>query len=268
MHEASFAFETAPAAMLKRLEPLRSDRRAASPCALALTLACCCLVGCATRVRPNASYSHSSDSPENPAMQPVPDNPSLPRVLLIGDSISIGYTLPVRQQLAGTANVHRIPENGGPTTLGLAKLEAWLGTNRWDVIHFNWGLHDLKLQPDGRHLVPVAEYEQNLSKLVARLQGTGAVLIWATTTPVPPAVKGPARNPADVALYNAVALRVMRPAGVRINDLYGFAERRRPRIQVPQNVHFTAEGSAQLAQPVVRAIRGALKDRRHRAVKE
>jgi len=201
-------------------------------------------------------------------MQPLPDNPSLPRVLLIGDSISIGYTLPVRQQLARTANAQRIPENGGPTTLGLAKLETWLGTNRWDVIHFNWGLHDLKLQPDGRHLVPVAEYEQNLRRLVARLQSTGAVLIWATTTPVPPAVKGPARNPDDVALYNAAALRITRAAGVRINDLYGFAGPRLPRIQVPQNVHFTAGGSAQLAQPVVRAIRGALKDRRHRAVKE
>jgi len=260
--------KTPLAARQNRLEPLRSDRRAASPWASALSLACCWLIGCATRVPPNSSYSHSSDRPENPAMQPVPDSPSLPRVLLIGDSISIGYTLPVRERLAGTANVHRIPENGGPTTLGLAKLEAWRGTNRWDVIHFNWGLHDLKLQPDGRHQVPVAEYEQNLRSLVARLQKTGAVLIWATTTPVPPAVKGPARNPADVALYNTAALRVMRAAGVRINDLYRFAERRLPRIQVPQNVHFTAEGSDQLAQPVARAIRGALKDRRLRPAKD
>ena len=256
------------AARLNRRESPLPDRCAASPWALALTLACCWFVGCATRLPPNSSYSGSSDSPENAAMQPVPDNPRLPRVLLIGDSISIGYTLPVRERLQGVANVQRIPENGGSTALGLAKLEAWLGTNHWDVIHFNWGLHDLKLQPDGRHLVPVAEYEQNLRKLVERLQRTGAILIWAMTTPVPPAVKGPARNPADVALYNAAALRVMRAADVRINDLYRFAERRLPRIQIPQNVHFTAEGSAQLAQPVVRAIRGALKDRRHRAVKE
>src|SRR5512137_2492523 len=42
-----------------------------------------------------------------PAFAPVSDDPKLPRVLLIGDSISIGYTLPVRKLLAGKANVHR-----------------------------------------------------------------------------------------------------------------------------------------------------------------
>ena len=35
--------------------------------------------------------------PPNPAFTEVPDTPGLPRVLLIGDSISIGYTLPVRE---------------------------------------------------------------------------------------------------------------------------------------------------------------------------
>ena len=39
--------------------------------------------------------------------EPIQDNPALPRVLLIGDSISIGYTLPVRELLDGRANLHR-----------------------------------------------------------------------------------------------------------------------------------------------------------------
>src|SRR5215831_15553891 len=63
----------------------------------------------------------------SPAMVKITDDPKLPRVLLIGDSISIGYTLDTRQALAGKANVHRIPTNGGPTTNGLANLDAWLG---------------------------------------------------------------------------------------------------------------------------------------------
>src|SRR5437762_2496146 len=37
--------------------------------------------------------------PENSAMAEIRDVPGLPRVLLIGDSISIGYTLPVRKLL-------------------------------------------------------------------------------------------------------------------------------------------------------------------------
>ena len=72
------------------------------------------------------------------AYEPVVEVPGLPRVLLIGDSISEGYTLPVRKLLQGRANVQRIPQNGGPTKLGLANLDQWLGPGRWDVIHFNW----------------------------------------------------------------------------------------------------------------------------------
>src|SRR5947209_10455146 len=98
----------------------------------------------------------------NPAYVEVQDVPGLPRVLLIGDSISIGYTLPVRKLLDGKANVHRVLENGGPTTNGLAKMKKWLGDGHWDVIHFNWGLHDLRMDKDGKHQVPIEQYEKNL----------------------------------------------------------------------------------------------------------
>ena len=122
------------------------------------------------------------------ALAPVTDNPKLPRVLLIGDSISIGYTLPTREFLRGKANLHRIPTNGGPTTRGLASIDAWIGESKWDVIHFNWGLHDLKyMGPNGENLfpkekggkpqVPLADYEKNLEKLVMRLKKTGATII-------------------------------------------------------------------------------------------
>src|SRR5438105_12012509 len=97
----------------------------------------------------------------DPAFAQVKDDPALPRVLIIGDSISIGYTVPTRKLLEGKANVHRIPENGGPTTAGLKNVKKWLGEGKWDVIHFNWGLHDIKMDA-GKHQVPVGEYEKNL----------------------------------------------------------------------------------------------------------
>lgn len=115
-------------------------------------------------------YWLSQDVPGNPAMQLVSDNPNLSRVLLIGDSISIGHTTPVRGQLQGVANVHRIPENEASTTFGLEKIAIWLGTEHWDVIHYNWGLHDLKLQIDRNHMVPVGEHERDLRILVTRLK--------------------------------------------------------------------------------------------------
>jgi alpha-galactosidase len=230
----------------------------------AATFAVLCLVlaACAGQTPPASDYPTYQATPENPAMQPVTDDPRLPRVLLIGDSISIGYTLPVRALLKGVANVHRIPENGGPTTRGLANLDEWLGTNQWDAIHFNWGLHDLKLEADGRHQVECDRYEANLERLLDRLQRTGAALVWATTTPVPQGVKGAQRDPADVPRYNDAARRVMDAAGIRVNDLYSFSQPRIARIQIPQNVHFTVAGSAELARPVAREIRAALRQRR------
>jgi acyl-CoA thioesterase-1 len=116
---------------------------------------------------------------------PVVDDPALPRVLLIGDSISIGYTTPVRELLRGVANIHRVPENGGPTSRGVQQLDKWLGDGKWDVIHFNFGLHDIKLDDAGKPLTSAADYEANLRAIVARLRATGARLVFATTTPVP-----------------------------------------------------------------------------------
>lgn len=204
----------------------------------------------------------------NPAMQPVEDVPGLPRVLLIGDSISIGYTVPVRELLEGKANVHRPLTNCGPTTRGLQHIETWLGKGQWDVIHFNWGLHDLKYMgprqqnladpadPDSRPQVPIEEYEANLRKLVSRLRQTGAKLIWRSTTPVPEGAKG--RVVGDAVRYNEVAQKIMMEHDIPTDDQYTFALERLKDIQLPANVHFTPEGSRQLAGQAVAAIERAL----------
>ncbi len=203
---------------------------------------------------PSDSAADYQAVPTNPAMRPVQDIAGLPRVLLIGDSISIGYTVSVQERLAGKANVHRIAENGGPTTNGLAKIDAWLGAGRWDVIHFNWGLHDLKIMDNGQQQVSLPDYQRNLDQLVNRLRQTGAKLIWASTTPVPQGKLKTPRRPEDVPVYNELARKVMEKHGVSINDLYAFALPRLSEIQIPDNVHFTPAGSAVLAQTVAQAI--------------
>ena len=194
----------------------------------------------------------------DPAFAPVTDNPRLPRVLLIGDSISIGYTLPVRDLLKDKANLHRIPVNGGPTLTGLTQLSKWLGAGKWDVIHFNWGLHDLKFMDTGKQQVPLEDYEKNLRELVKQLKATGARLIWCSTTPVPDAEMKPPRKNPDVIAYNAVAKKVMTENGIAMNDLYAFALPQLSAIQRPANVHFTDEGSRVLAKQVAATIEAAL----------
>src|SRR5690606_22154370 len=134
----------------------------------------------------------------------IEPDPSLPNVLILGDSISIGYTLQVRQALAGKANVFRPhtadgtkAENCSGTTKGVKAIDRWLGDRKWDVIHFNWGLHDLKhvTEPGGNKVsskasdplqATVEQYAKNLEQIVKKLEATDATLIFATTTPVPP----------------------------------------------------------------------------------
>jgi len=193
-------------------------------------------------------------------LAPVEDDPALPRVLLIGDSISMGYTLPTRALLAGKANVHRPPVNCGNTTTCLRSIETWLGNGTWDVIHFNFGIHDIKCpKRDGANQTKLDRYEANLRKIVARLRKTGATLIWCSTTQSPEAVCGaPAR---DFVTYNAVARKVMEEHAVQINDLYAFSLPRLKDIQIPVNSHFHAEGSKVLAGQVAEVIRSALDTR-------
>ena len=203
----------------------------------------------------------------NPAMAKIEDVPGLPRVLLIGDSISIGYTVPVREMLRGKANAHRPSTNCGPTTRGIDGIDEWLGDGKWDVIHFNWGLHDLKyMGPQGQNLadpeatdsrqqVPIDEYEANLQKLVARMQQTDAELIWRSTTPVPEGARG--RVVGDAAKYNAVAKKIMDEHGIAIDDQYTFALAKLKEIQLPANVHFSKDGSRELAKQAVAAIQKA-----------
>lgn len=203
----------------------------------------------------------------------------LPNVLLLGDSISIGYTPGVREALHGTANVYRpviqtgskkgAPQNCVDTSTSLNNLSQWLAAaDRWDVIHFNWGLHDLRRNrpdcregsPDLPNNVDIETYEKNLQMLVDRLKQTGARLIFAQTTPVPEGVV-PCRLPEDAERYNEVALRVMVRNGVEINDLYTLTKDRLKEIQQPNNVHFNDKGNQLLAGAVAEKITDVLSNR-------
>ncbi|MPY90235.1 MAG: SGNH/GDSL hydrolase family protein [Luteitalea sp.] len=194
----------------------------------------------------------------------------LPNVLLLGDSISVGYTQFVQELLKGKANVKRpLRENGDPenclgTTNGVSHIDRWLGDTRWDVIHFNFGLHDLKHvdpvtrrpseNPEHPQEADLTTYRKNLTEIVKKLVATEADLIFATTTPYPDKPDGPVRRADQPAKYNEVALKIMKQFGVMIDDLYSFALPRLTETQRPHNVHFTDEGSKGLAKQVAEKI--------------
>jgi len=202
--------------------------------------------------------------PVDPALAPITDDPALPRVLLIGDSISMGYTLPVRALLQGKANVHHPAANCGDTARGIKSLDTWLGTGKWDVIHFNFGLHDLKyldaagkyVTPDkGQQVAAPEKYGENLQIIVERLKKTGAKLIWASTTPVPDGTLGRVKD--DELKFNPVAEKIMQANAIDIDDLHAVVVAE-PTLQLPKNVHFTKPGYKVLADHVAQHITSAL----------
>lgn len=196
----------------------------------------------------------------------------LPKVLIIGDSISIGYTPRVVDLLEGKVLVKHNPGNAQHTGTGLQKLDDWIGETDWDVIHFNWGLWDLcyrhpESKVQGRRdkvrgtlTTSIDAYEKNLDQLVARLAKTNAALIWASTTVVPEGEAG--RKLGDDERYNAAAARVMEKHGIPINDLHALTKEFGPELfSGPGNVHFTGEGYDKIARQVAAAIEEAIDKR-------
>lgn len=192
-----------------------------------------------------------------------------PRILLIGDSISIGYTPYVQEMLKNRATVVHHEGNAEHTGTGLEKIDEWLGNEPWDLIHFNWGLWDLCYRhPESRNqgrrdkvrgtlTTPLAVYESNLEQLVIRLKATGAKLIWANTSYVPEGELG--RIQGDELNYNVAAAKVMARHGIPTNDIRSLTASFSPELfRASDDVHYTPEGSDLIATQVVNTIEKSL----------
>jgi len=190
----------------------------------------------------------------------------LPMVLLIGDSISCGYTEGVMEGLRDVCNIRRAPDNCGDTRRGMKDLSLWVGDRKWELIHFNWGLHDLcyrhpeskvygnRDKERGTISVPLEEYRANLETLVVSLKTFCSKLIWASTTFIPPEEAG--RFQGDDGRYNKVAAEIMSDHGVTINDLHKLTSEFPPELfSCLGDVHFTKEGSDRIAETVSHEIR-------------
>ena len=216
---------------------------------------------------PTWALAQAGEAPkkqEDPQVAEVREDPRLPNVLLIGDSISWAYTSPVREMLRGKANVWHSPANDGSSDTvapALAQRVAYAGKT-WTVIHFNYGIWDVaryheKDKATGKESIVLGttleKYEQNLRLAAKLLKGTGAKVIFATTTPV-----GPNTDKESVPERNELAKKVMRDCGIPVDDLYSVVLSRQAELQMTDGVHYIPKGSELMAKSVVASIEAQL----------
>jgi len=180
-------------------------------------------------------------------------------LVLIGDSIRMGYQATVRERLA-SVDIWSPEANGGDSANVMAHLDEWVVAHSPQLVHLNCGLHDIKKPFDsGRAQVGLDEYRRHLHEIFDRILSTGARLVWASTTPVDEDLhhrnKGFDRFTADVDAYNSVALDLAMVENVPVNDLHAIIESAdRTHLLREDGVHFSEEGSRLLGDAVAEFV--------------
>ena len=182
--------------------------------------------------------------------------------MVIGDSISIGYTLPLRSALKGKYNVLRpIEANGTPINCGgssdiLKNLDSWLEEANPDVVVFNTGLWDIasRVEEDPKQTrLTIQDYTSNLNEIISRLKASGARLIWASTTRVPDGASF--RDNSNAVRFNKAATEVMEKNNIETIDLYSSSSQIPTSMRLGRrNVHFAGDGSKILADKITQSV--------------
>ena len=188
------------------------------------------------------------------------------KVLLLGDSIRMGYQNDVKEILDGEYEV-LCPEDNGR----FAAYTPWQANQmfKWnpdiELVHFNNGYWDMNIEaPMTEAIHPVEEYVSFLRRIVALCRQCGAKVVFATTVPILEAgaagdntgVEGTINYSNEwVKEYNAAAVEVMKELQVPVNDLYALCMEDDRRYKCEDLLHLSAEGSRRCAQQVAEYVR-------------
>jgi lysophospholipase L1-like esterase len=189
------------------------------------------------------------------------------KIVLIGDSIRMGYEPTVREELSGAAEIWAPESNGQHTVNLLLNFMEWVVHKQPDILHLNAGGWDTRNVIRGQpgNIVPLPVYRENVAKLLGLAkEHTRATIIWATITPIDQAQNFahhaatgiPGRVGTDIPLYNAAAVEEAKKAEVEVNDLHRFVMERDPfKMRLGDGVHYTADGYAQLGKHVAGVLK-------------
>lgn len=175
------------------------------------------------------------------------------KIVLIGDSIRMGYDKYVKDALSGTACVYYPEENCRFAEYVLRYAHEWKKNGDWgddvDLVHWNAGLWDaLELFGD-EPLTSISYYAEAISRIDRRLRMLfpKAKMVFATSTPVNEGMSNPdfTRHNSTIEKYNAAALEALSNTDTVIDDLYSLM------AEIPDKlrsdwVHFYTPGGIEL----------------------
>lgn len=193
------------------------------------------------------------------------------KVLLLGDSIRMGYDDYVKELLDGKCEVIYDPDDNGrfaAYTLWQAN-QMFKKYGKFDVVHWNNGYWDMNVEPPmAEAMHPVDEYVHFLKRILGECRRGGAKVIFATTTPI--LTPGTAAdntgteadsihyNDAWVQQYNAAAKALMAEENVPVNDLYALCREDANYYKCADMLHLTEEGYRKCAAQAAKYILEAL----------
>ena len=192
------------------------------------------------------------------------------KVLLLGDSIRMGYQQYVKEILEGEYQVFYDSEDNGR----FAAYTLWQANQMlkkhgsFDLVHWNNGYWDMNVEaPMTEAIHPVEEYVHFLKRILLLLRQNGGKVIFATTTPI--LEKGSSLDNTGtgvkinydnrwVAAYNAAAKKLMAEEKVPVNDLYTLCMQDKNRYKCQDLLHLTEEGYRKCAAQAADMIRKEL----------
>lgn len=182
-------------------------------------------------------------------------------IMIIGDSISLGYAPHLSDLMGDRAAVYHNPGNACATWLGVkdGKIEGYLDKtaygdeiDTWDVVVFNYGLWDIgRASIDKPPRTDIPTYKKHIENIARRIKKSapGAKVIWANITAIPKGgTKG--NKEGDAVPYNEVASEVMKDVGIPECDLHTLTKNFDETCMKPRNVHFTDKGYEEIAKLV------------------
>ena len=190
-----------------------------------------------------------------------------PSILLIGDSIRIGYCITVRAQLQDVANVFFPQENCRNTQNVITRLLAWskefpaeqigliqFNCGHWDIAHWN-GYEEPLTSPE--------EYRRNIRMIIRQLRKLfpNAKLVFATSTAMNPSglVGVNPRTNAEIQHYNEIAVETATALGVAVNDLWAITATY-PQEKFRDYAHLTEPAFEELGTAVADYLRRMLQE--------